>query len=177
MRAPSKQCPTLQARELAGFLLAVCELGLARRERGMCLGVGISQWIRASGTMVEVKAPRSHRATAREIAAARRHVNPQSLVWARAAQGHDRGCRAFGVSARELERLLKQSDGTEAALLMLEAFEAAAVEVLAQDGGWSCNEAWDTLDMLVRRRITPRTLLIQGRERAGRKLQGVPNPP
>ncbi len=126
------------ARELATTLLLLTNLGLARRELGMCLGPGLQRRL--------FTASRSNRS---------------QLVWNKfwakrhAQSGHDKGCYAFGVSIDEFARVLRRVDRVGISPLLLEAFQDAALELNVSPHLWSVEYARETVEIQVRRRISP----------------------
>lgn len=128
----------LSARELASVLIELIEVGLVRRTRGTCIGSGVTAKIMGPGR-------RTGGPTLTQICAAVFHAK-----W-----GHDPGCYAFGVSLGEILRVLARVDRVGATPLILEACREAAAEVCKSLETWNRDDAKETFELHVRRRITP----------------------
>lgn len=138
LRGGTKEPECLDARNLAAGLVELLEVGMFRRRRGMCLGVGLAKWLsNGPGARSSVKVLQVWRAV--------RHARGR----------HDDGCFAFGVSLREIARVLARVDRVGASPLLLEAVFEAAAEVCGSQKPWSVQEATETLELHLRRRITP----------------------
>lgn len=68
---------------------------------------------------------------------------------------HDLGCYAFGLPLSELEDALQRIDKVGVSPLLLEAMRDAAEEVIAPGDVWKEHYAAETVEIHVRRRITP----------------------
>lgn len=138
----------LGARELAGYLLALCACGISWRQRGWCLGEPRASEVSTEhGCLVFTERGARRSGSASTV---RRHA-------AHLRYRHGAACFSLGVCMQSAERLLRARDATGATGLMMEAFEAAVAELAwaVECGEWTPKLAEEAIAYSVRVRLTP----------------------
>lgn len=148
MRHAAQTPDPLRAAELAWALLSLLGAGIGQRAAGWCVGdLGPADVVLTPHGAA--RAPVMSRARERALEHRReRHLR----------EGHDAACLLFGVPSRTVERVLRSWGDPLAIDFVLGLAEEAADE-LRRSGigplrGWSAHLARETVEYVVRRRIT-----------------------